>query len=78
MKMPETAMNKNYLFVAGQNYIGFAGQGFIMETKTKAHPVNYATNDYFGLGIFVPNLRHIERALFLGMNISVWSPAFRL
>lgn len=58
--MPETAVNEDDLFEAGEHHIRLAGEVFAMQAEAVAHPMNYGANEQFGLCVFIPNLRHIE------------------
>jgi hypothetical protein len=69
MYMPETAVNKDYLFVSYKYNIRVAGEITAMKSVTITHSMNKGTNDYLRQGILGPNLRHIEGTLLFRKNI---------
>jgi hypothetical protein len=54
--MPETAVNKDYLFVPDHYKVRMAGQVAAMQGITITHSMNKRTHGYFRRGILGPDL----------------------
>lgn len=62
MTMPEAAMNEDDGFVFGQDDVGFARQGFVVELVAEALGMEETADEHLGLGVFAADLTHVIAA----------------
>lgn len=62
MPMPEAAMHEDDGLVFGQDDVGFAGQGFVMQFIPEALSMEISAHEHLRLGVFAFDLTHIVAA----------------
>jgi len=67
--MPEAAVYEDDGAVAGQHYIGPAGEAFHMQAVAVSQGVQVAAHQHFGLGVFALYAAHVVAACGRGVNV---------
>jgi len=62
VSVPETAVNKNYGFIFGENNVGFSGEGFYIQPVTESVGKQKLLHEHFGLCVFPFYAAHIVGA----------------
>jgi len=75
MPMPETAMNKDYCPVFGENNIWSPWKGFIRNSESVPHAMQHRADSKLGLCICSSDAGHIPATFFRGQRIHAKSSA---
>jgi hypothetical protein len=69
MHMPETAVHKNDFSTSPEHHVWPGAAQPDMQPVPIPVSMQQATHDEFGLGVLLPDRRHVAPALCLGVNI---------